>query len=225
MLLVTLGEGHPSHPGDPNLAVEISAYCIKFRGSCARGCCASCLAPGALCGGERGKPLFYWGLVRIRGQSALEKYFFGGATGNARSRGREAERGLGSPWGCPPHPRTTNRGRRHRACAIDATAIAAGLEGYAFARVADVPVTPPPAGLRRRPRHESALRATRKLGKPLVEARKAFGPSSNAQSQHMEIDENLRTTLERLITTQGKSMETFGRHSNEQNRIMVGRSR
>ena len=55
--------------------------------------------------------------------------------------------------------------------AIDATGIAAGPEGYAFApllahrfaapsagdiRVAAVPVTPPPAGLRRRPRHESA---------------------------------------------------------------------
>ena len=69
--------------------------------------------------------------------------------------------------------------------AIDATGIAAGLEGYAFARVAAVPVTPPPAGLRRRPRHENARAARHENGQ-------ASRRSTKRQGRFLDRSENIR---------------------------------
>ena len=147
-----------------------------------------CLVPGALCGGERGKPLFYWGLVRVeavtRGRVTLPKIFFWRGGGQRRSKGREAERGLGRPWGCPPRPRTTNRGRRHRACAIDESVVAAKLEGCAFSSRRRHSRHPAPGGVAPSPTsRKRAFRATRKLGKPHVEARKGFAEFSNTQEK------------------------------------------
>ena len=122
---------------------------------------------------------------------------------HARSRGREAERGLGSPWGCPPHPQTTNRGRRHRASAIGATVIAAGLEGCAFSPRRRRSPHPAPGGVepsptsRKRPSGDTktwqaSRRSTKRLRGVLEhsiathgKSMKAFGPSSNTRSQHM----------------------------------------
>ena len=77
--------------------------------------------------------------------------------------GREPERGLGSPWGCPPHPRTTNRGRRHRACAIGESVVAAKLEGCAFSSRRRHSRHPAPGGVAPSPTsRKRAFRATRK---------------------------------------------------------------
>ena len=65
--------------------------------------------------------------------------------------------------------------------AIGATVIAAGSEGYAFARVAAARSTPAPRGYARVSVTKARVPRDTKTDQPYVDARKAFGAFSNAK--------------------------------------------
>ena len=89
----------PPHQGDPFLSDETDAYCIKFRGSCARGV-AWHLVPGAWClvlcaAGSEQRPCstgVWRGLGGHAGTRDPTENIFWRGGGQRRSRGREAER-------------------------------------------------------------------------------------------------------------------------------------
>ena len=87
------------------------------------------------------------------------------------------------------------RTRQSRKARLTGTTATQGLKAAPSLRVAAVPVTPPPAGLRRRPRHESAPRATRKRSSLPSKARKSFAVFSTAQ---MTVRDSSRQTFRRL---------------------------
>ena len=164
-----------------------------------------CFVPGAWCFVRRGarKALVLLGFGEGQEvQTALKNIFFVRPSHTpARHLARRCEV-LAARGGAPhtPRPRTVGDGIAHSA--IGASGIAAGLEGCAFSSRRRHSRHPAPGGVAPSPTsRKRAFRATRKLGKPHVDARKG-----------------VRVLLEHSITTHGKSMETFGRHSNEQTR-------